>query len=159
MILYHGSNLSVEEPKIIKSGRRLDFGNGFYLTSSYDQARRWANLKVKRLKAGEPTITYFSIDDEKQKELNILRFDSPSKEWLLYVSSNRNKANFIDDYDLVIGPVANDQTMPVLKLYFSGIYDEEEAIKRLLPQTLRDQYAFKTDKSLESLNLNGVITL
>lgn len=49
MILYHRSNIVVENPKIIQSDRRLDFGTGFYLTSSYEQAERWAYLTVKKL--------------------------------------------------------------------------------------------------------------
>ena len=51
----------------------------------------------------------------------------------------------------MIGAVANDTTMPVLNLYLNGIYDEKEALKRLFPQKLKDQYAFKTEKVLEKL--------
>lgn len=47
--------------------------------------------------------------------------------------------------------------MPVLKLYFSGIYDEAETIKRLLPQKLKDQYAFKSENALKGLALSEVI--
>ena len=56
-----------------------------------------------------------------------------------------------DDYDIVIGPVANDRTMPVISLYFAGIYDIEETIKRLMPQKLCDQYAFRTGKAIKKL--------
>ena len=66
----------------------------------------------------------------------------------------RNRAEQIDDsaYDVVAGPVANDNTMPVLNLYFKGAYSEEEAIKRLLPQRLSDQYAMKTEEALACLS-------
>ena len=30
MTVYHGSNVEVREPKILKPNRELDFGNGFY---------------------------------------------------------------------------------------------------------------------------------
>lgn len=86
-----------------------------------------------------------------------MRFETPSVEWLRFVANNRNVDGFRDDADIVIGPVANDRTMPVIKLYFSGIYDEEETIKRLLPQKLTDQYAFKTEAALGALILNEVI--
>ena len=56
-----------------------------------------------------------------------------------------------DDFDVVIGAVANDKTMPVISLYFAGVYDEAEALKRLLPQKLKDQYAFKTEKAITAL--------
>lgn len=75
------------------------------------------------------------------------------------MANNRNVKDFIDNSDLVIGPVANDRTMPVIKLYFAGIYDEAETIKRLLPQKLKDQYAFKTENSLSALRLCEVIQL
>ena len=42
--------------------------------------------------------------------------------------------------------------MPVLNLYFKGAYSEEEALKRLLPQRLRDQYAMKTEAALECIS-------
>ncbi len=58
-----------------------------------------------------------------------------------------------------IGSVANDRTMPVLKLYFSGVYTEEEAIKRLLPQKLKDQYAFKTERAISVLTFKEVKVL
>ena len=73
------------------------------------------------------------------------------------MANNRNVENFADDSDIVIGPVANDRAMPVIKLYFSGIYDEDETIKRLLPQKLKDQYAFKSEKALKALILSEVV--
>ena len=62
-----------------------------------------------------------------------------------------------DEYDLVIGPVANDNTMPVISAYYAGIYDEEETLKRLLPQRLKDQYAFKTERAVALLTFQEVI--
>ena len=56
------------------------------------------------------------------------------------------------------GPVANDNTMPVLNLYFAGAYTEEEALRRLLPQRLRDQYALKTEAALSALRFKEVRT-
>lgn len=73
------------------------------------------------------------------------------------MANNRNSDEFAVDYDLIIGPVANDRTMPVIKMFLSGIYDGEETIKRLLLQRLTDQYAFKSDKALSALRFNGVI--
>ena len=72
------------------------------------------------------------------------------------ISAARNEG--IDDSrcDVVWGPVANDNTMPVLNLYFKGAYTEDEALRRLLPQRLRDQFAFKTDRALSCLTFKGV---
>ena len=157
MKLYHGSNIAVEKPKILLSDRRLDFGTGFYLTSSYEQAERWAYLTAKRREVGKPIITSYCFNEEMLNSLKVTQFKGASVEWLKFVANNRNVENFTNDSDIVIGPVANDRTMPVIKLYFSGIYDEDETIKRLLPQKLKDQYAFKTEKALKALILDEVV--
>lgn len=99
------------------------------------------------------------MEKEIIKSLNVFRFEKADEQWLRFVSQNRNDMSFVDKHDIVIGPVANDKTMPVIKLYFAGIYDETETIKRLLPQKLKDQFAFKTEKSLSALNFCEVITL
>ena len=54
MILYHGSNVEVQNPRIITTNRGLDFGSGFYLTSDVEQATRWSILKTKRRGSGMP---------------------------------------------------------------------------------------------------------
>jgi len=159
MKLYHGSNVAVEHPQILQSDRGLDFGTGFYLTSSYEQAERWAYLTWKRRNSGRQTISTFDFDENAADELKVRRFSGATEEWLRFVADNRRKADFANDWDLVIGPVANDRTSPVLRLYFVGVYNEEEAIKRLLPQKLSDQYAFKTEEALEYLENSGVIEL
>ena len=152
MLLYHGSNVKVQNPKILESDRRLDFGTGFYLTSSLSQAERWAKLTTERRKNGKAIVSVFEIDENAFNTLKILHFEKADKNWLEYVSKNRKNLPIQnDDFDLIIGPVANDKTMPVISLYFSGIYDMEETIKRLLVQKLNDQYTFKTKKSLEAL--------
>ena len=157
MILYHGSNVAVERPKIIKSDRRLDFGTGFYITSSKEQAERWAKLSTLRRNSGKPTITSYFFDEVIAEKLRVLLFTTPNKEWLQYVSANRAGSYISDNFDVVIGPVANDRTSPVIAAYFAGIYTEEETIKRLLPQRLKDQYAIKTEKALSALTLKEVI--
>lgn len=159
MKLYHGSNIAVEKPKILQSDRRLDFGTGFYLTSSYEQADRWAFLTAKRRGEGKPIITSYDFDEKALSSLKVIRFGEASAEWLKFVANNRNIRDFKDESDIVIGPVANDRTMPVIKLYFAGIYDEDETIKRLLPQKLKDQYAFKSEKALKALVLSEVIEI
>lgn len=106
MKLYHGSNVAVKIPQILESDRRLDFGTGFYLTSSYEQAERWAKLTCKRRGNGKQIITVYELDENILSNLKVKRFDKASIEWLQYISANRNLRDFIDDLDIVIGPVA-----------------------------------------------------
>lgn len=149
MRLYHGSNAEVRNPQIIKSNRALDFGKGFYLTSDLEQAITWARNTTKRRKTGVPTVSVFEYNED--NDLKILIYKEANIEWLKFVSSNRRNEFIDNEYDIIIGPVANDNTMPVINLYFSGVYDEEEALRRLLPQKLKDQVVFKSDKSLKFL--------
>ena len=159
MILYHGSNLEVKEPKIIKSKRLLDFGTGFYLTTDYEQAKKWAFRTTSRREEGAPAITVFSFDENELEKLDVLTFEGANKEWLRYISANRTDKTAEDSYDIVIGPVANDQAIRTVNNYLKGYFDEEIAIQLLLPQNLKEQVVFKTKKALDMLKYNEVKTL
>lgn len=158
MHLFHGSNIAVENPKIIPSNRALDFGSGFYLTSDYEQAAKWAKLTCLRRGNGVPTVSVFEIDDSYSK-LNVLKFDSANADWLKFITANRTGTDASVGYDIIVGPVANDNTMPVINMYLTGAYDENEALKRLLTQKLKDQYTIKSEKAISILALCEVITL
>ena len=151
MILYHGSNAAVVVPRLMPKVRALDFGQAFYLTSDREQAAKWARTSVLRRGEGVATVSAYEVDANRFGALQTLRFDGPTAEWLRFVSRNRNEN--IDDpvHDVICGPVANDNTMPVLNLFFKGAYTEDEALRRLLPQRLRDQFAFKTEDALACL--------
>ena len=151
MKLYHGSNIEVATPKLIQGTRALDFGQAFYLTSDFDQASRWAKTSVLRRKEGRAIVSVYEFDESAASQLRTLNFPGPDAAWLKYVSQNRNGIIDTVDYDIVSGPVSNDNTMPVLNLYFKGAYSEDEALRRLLPQRLRDQFAMKTDAALACL--------
>lgn len=156
MILYHGSNVAVKKPEIIISNRALDFGAGFYTTSDEKQAKRWAQLQVFRRRKGIPTVTIFEFDENTAEKLSVLKFEYAGREWLNYVTQNRKGIYSGVKYDIVIGPVANDNTMPVINDYMTGTINEETALLLLKPQKLSDQYAFLTWKGLSSLKYSEV---
>ncbi len=151
MLLYHGSNVEVSEPRLISSERQLDFGNGFYVTTDYNQAAKWATSKVMRKRTGRALVSVYEVVESDWQSLAILRFRKADEEWLRFVNANRHGLTVECDADVVMGPVANDNTMPVLNLYFSGVYTEQEALRRLLTQKLKDQLAFKTAKAIRTL--------
>lgn len=157
MELYHGSNVPVFNPKLIESDRKLDFGSGFYLTSSRDQAGRWANLTTMRRGKGKPTITVFRRDETEVKNLSVLHFKSANESWLNFIATNREGKSSDQKWDLVIGPVANDRTMPVIRLFLAKVYTVSETLRRLLPQKLDDQYTFRTEKAIDTLSFLEVI--
>lgn len=159
MILYHGSNVEVKEPILLKVQRELDFGKGFYTTSDLEQAARWAWRTAKRRGESNAFVTVYEVKDDELKNIRLLSFDSPNVEWLNFVVKNRKGEYIAGDWDIISGPVADDQTAQVIDLYLEGAYDEEEAIRRFLTQRLKDQYAFKTDEALKLLIFKEVITL
>ncbi len=151
MKLYHGSNVEVSNPKILPATRNVDFGNGFYLTTDFEQARKWSKATTRRRKCGTPIVSVFEIDEVELNKLQIKEFKEPSKEWLNFVSENRKKTIYNNEYDVIIGPVADDNTMPVVDLYMQGFLEVDDAIKRLLPQKLKDQVVFKNEYALSKL--------
>ena len=149
MIIYHGSTVSVEDPKILQSGRWLDFGPGFYATSNKEQAGRWAEIVATKRKAGIRVITEYEFDfDVAKKELTIISFDKPDYEWLDFVCLNRSGRIPSEPFDIAIGPVANDQVYTVVTLYEQGVLSKEAAIMELKVRELYNQILFHTEKSL-----------
>lgn len=159
MILYHGSNVEVREPRLLKIQRDLDFGRGFYTTSDLEQATKWAQRTALRLGQQQSFVSVYEVDEKKLLSLRVLNFDKTDKEWLRFVVANRKGIAPTDQWDLISGPVANDQTMPVIDLFLDGMYNEDETIKRLLPQKLKDQYTFKTPEAILLLQCKEVIQL
>ncbi len=159
MKLYHGSNIAVKIPKIIPPLRALDFGAGFYLTTDFEQAKKWSILKTERSGTGKPIVSVFEISENDINNLSVLKFDTADKDWLEFVSINRKNGIINNDIDIIIGPVANDNTMPVITLYLRGDYNADEALRRLLPQKLKDQIVFKNEKSLSYLKFVEVVSI
>ena len=151
MILYYGSNMIVECPVLSAGRRALDFGAGFYLTSSFEQASRWAKAVKRRRQNGEAIVSCFELNTTAISDFSVLKFYEPDADWLDFVVGHRKEDITTSSFDIVIGPVANDSTLPVIDDYIDGRYTKEEAIVRLLPQKLIDQYAFVSERSLTAL--------
>ena len=151
MRLYHGSNIAVETPCLMPVHRKLDFGQGFYTTSDFEQASRWAKRTLYRRKEGAALVSVYQLEDYDMERLAVKKFKAADAEWLSFVTANRTGVLETNAYDIIAGPVANDQTMTVINLYLDGLYDTEETLRRLLTQNLTDQLVFKTGKAIEAL--------
>ena len=151
MILYHGSIEIVENPEIRIPSRSLDYGYGFYTTTSFKQAEDWVKRK---LNTNTPVgyVNIYEFDENLIKCLNALLFDSPTEEWVDFVMKNRTQKGFEHDYDIVYGPVANDKVYASFALYEGGLIDKQTLISELKTYKLIDQYLFHTEKSLEFIN-------
>lgn len=150
MILYHGSNIVVDKPQILQSERLLDFGAGFYTTTNKEQAIRWARKVCIRRKTKEQYISVYEFDLElAEKTLTVVRFDKPNEDWLNFICACRSGKDVIDVYDIVIGPVADDNVYATVQLFETGVLDKDETVKRLKIEQLYDQVLFHTEKTLQ----------
>ena len=156
MILYHGSNLVVSEPKLIQQNRFLDFGFGFYTTTNKAQAISFADKVTKRRKNGQRAVSIYEIDENIAfSECSILRFDEPGEAWLDFVSDNRSGNYEGEAYDFIFGPVANDDVYRTIALYMTGVLDKEQTLSSLKIRKLFNQLVFATEKSLQYLKFEG----
>ena len=156
MIIYHGSNVTVEEPKILTPNRYLDFGAGFYITTNYDQALNFAGKVTMRKKCGRSTVNIYELDESIFEKVNVLNFESADEAWLDFVSDNRSGIDRTAGYDLICGPVANDDVYQTFILYSTGVYTKEQTIEALKIKKLYNQYVFTTDRALSFLTFKEV---
>ena len=162
MILYHGSNSDIETIDLTRGLRHKDFGKGFYLTPDKPTAIRMSQKKA-RLFGGLATLITYEMDDSAlQSDLKVKAFlEKACVEWLLFVDANRDRKNSsaIHDYDIVIGPIADDGVVLQLTNYREGIYSPEQAAQLLQDKYLDQQYYFGTERALRFLHKTDVETL
>lgn len=154
MILYHGSNVAIEEINLAKCRPYKDFGKGFYLTDILRQAKRMAARTTKMFRE-EPIITSFEFDlDSAVKHgLKIKVFDSPNEEWARFVMTNRdiNVKQPSHDYDIVIGPVADDTIARLLRMFIENFINGQQLVKELTFSDVTSQYFFHTEAAIKML--------
>ena len=153
MTLYHGSLEIVEKPQILQANRPLDFGTGFYTTTSLQQARRWVKLRMEQSQASVGFINIYEYSPK--RDLRTRLFRSANEAWVDFVHANRTVQDYNHDYDIVTGPVANDNVYLSFNLYESGIITKRELIRRLKTYKLVDQLLFHTERSLDTLKYVG----
>lgn len=152
MKLYHGSLEIVTKPEIRVPNRTLDYGSGFYTTTSYNQALTWVKRRMEEQKSDKGFVNTYELDESALNDLRCLYFDSPTEEWVDFVMKNRTQRGYIHDYDVVYGPVANDRVYAAFALYEGGILDKQSLIAELKTYKLVDQYLFHTSDALRVLS-------
>ena len=171
--LYHGSYTAIESIDLGKCAPGRDFGRGFYLTSSYDQAKNFVPLSIKKHQAEgngtEASTGFVSLYQVNLSTgLRVHTFAEADADWLHFVAANRRGDLFpdlLDGYrglDVIVGKIANDRTARTLQLYVSGAFGEPGspeadaiAIATLLPNRLEDQYCFLTPAAIACLEFQG----
>ena len=171
MTLFHGSFCEVREPDLNKCAKFKDFGQGLYLTSSREQAERFVPISLKKAinqRIIAPTQKYGYITEfrlHNSEHLNYKEYSDADIDWLHCVVGHRKSGTFnelvseLSFYDVISGKIANDQTNATIVLYLSEAFGEvgsefadNTCISMLIPERLKNQYCFRTNKSFESLD-------
>lgn len=155
MKLYHGSTEDITKIDLSKSKPNKDFGRGFYLSAEKEQAEKLAEYKAFQF-GGEPTLNVFEFDERKLSDssLKVLKFDSYSKEWADFVFANRNSktGESIHNYDIVVGPIANDRVGVQVRRYMEHEISLETFLENLkYMKGVTFQYFFGTETAINLL--------
>jgi hypothetical protein len=162
MILYHGSNTDIRTINLALCRPFKDFGRGFYLTVIKEQAENMAK-RVAGIYGGRPVLNVYDIDENfiHMRELNIKNFGvETSEEWARFVRNNRNRkfekfssieCNFDNKYDIVIGPIADDDMALLFRQYENGMITFDMMLNGMIYKKTTNQYSFHTEKAISLL--------
>lgn len=154
MKLYHGTNKDFDKIDLSKSKPNKDFGRGFYLSADYEQALNMAQVKVEQLETGNLVVQTYEIADDVWDNLRVLRFDNYSEEWAKFILLNRNNPTnlLVHEYDIVIGPIANDRVGVQLWKYENRSIDLPTLVHNLqYMKGVTIQYFFGTERAIKLL--------
>ena len=150
MIVYHGSLDIVKQPDVLHSYRPLDFGRGFYVTTVLEQAERWARRKADLFGKETAVINKYDMLED-YRNLSVKTFDEDLMDWIDFVCSCRDGNTDYQQYDLIIGKVADDKVFRVVDMYHTGIWDKERALKEIRVYQTYDQLAFMSQNAIDRL--------
>ena len=150
MIVYHGSDMIVNSPDIAHSYRPLDFGKGFYVTTNKEQAVRWAHRKVDIHGKNSGYVNVYELKVEFD-HFRVKSFPEDLNEWIDFVCDCRDGGTAYQDFDIIIGKVANDKVFRVVDLYHTGIWDKKRAIEEIQVYPGYDQISFISQKAIDEL--------
>jgi hypothetical protein len=153
-VFFHGSAVAFKRIDVTKGRGRKGFGQGFYMAFSAAQAVGMMHKKFResisrrRDRSGDfcETLYRIEIDVELLKTLRVKTFCSADVEWLNFILMCRPSRGVPHEFDVVIGPTADDDTNMALKYYYDGTYGDpgSEDAKRMLLRVLEvDKLGFQ----------------
>ena len=154
MILYHGSDVEVKEPRIIRSEKGRDFGCAFYLTPIKEQAERMAKRKQRMNNSPSAIVSVFNWTEKEKGSIKYKLFNNPDLEWLEMIIECRTNPSFNHGFDIVEGKIADDAVGETVLFVIEGIIKKEDAIERLKFQKINSQIAFCSEESLKQLEFD-----
>lgn len=147
MTVYHGSIYEIKNPDVSFSKDFLDFGKGFYVTTFKNQAEKWALRKSSRIEKGIPTVNIFELSDD-LSAYKVLDFKSENEEWLDFVCDCRKGSEIFNDYDVIIGAVADDDVFKTVNMYFRGLWDKKRTLEEILYYKTNNQICITNQEAL-----------
>ena len=144
--------MKIEQIDLAKCRPYKDFGQGFYLTQIKEQAEQMAR-RTATIYGGEPIVSEFEFDESALTELSVKQFDEPNEEWALFVLANRSKENQqpTHSFDIVIGPVADDNIATLFRNFNDGIIDLPMLVGGLKYKKISSQYFFHSVAAIKYL--------
>lgn len=153
MILFHGSDKVVEKPETNFGRKKVDFGQGFYLTSLHEQAVKWAKIIAFKKGLGKAYVSEYTLDESLLDSLGLRykKFLAYDMEWLDYVIDCRNGGSLQNQYDVVEGGVANDNVIDTVENYENGIITAEQALGQLQYKKVNHQICIRSQEVLDRM--------
>lgn len=154
MRLYHGTNIDFGEILLSRCRPNKDFGQGFYLTDIRSQAEAMAVRRCEFEESGVPIVLEYELDESvfSGSVFDVLKFERVSAEWAEFILKNRMaKGQQMHNYDIVVGPVADDGVVFQLNLYMQHLITIETLVKELTYRQLNNQYFFGTERAIQQL--------
>ena len=159
MKLYHGTDAYFGEIQIAgHSSPFRDFGEGFYLTSFFNQARSQAQRKAQRNLEGKAYVYKYEVRRFDRNNYRILELLHYNKAWLDFLKYNRvyggkekGAPRYWQNLDIVYDRMADNRWSTItegLRLYASNEIGSDEVISDLAKSGQWDQYCFKTESSI-----------
>lgn len=149
MRIYHGTTEVIKNPDVKHSKKYLDFGKGFYLTTYESQAQKWALRKAMR-KNTDAIVNIYELD-EIWDGLRVLSFEEENDKWLDFVCACRKGEELNQDYDIIIGNVADDDVFKTVDMYFRGLWDKEKVLKELRYYKINNQICIVNQETIDKL--------
>ena len=166
--LYHGTIVPFKKVDVSRGKGRRDFGRGFYMAVSAEQAIGMMHKKFREAlsrrrdaKASDFTKTLyrFRLKPDVVETLNVKVFSVADMEWLDFILMCReSELDRPHDFDVVIGPTADDDTLVSLQNYWKGVYGplgskaaKDALLSVLEPENLGIQCCLCSEKSVSAV--------
>lgn len=164
LIVYHGSDNIITNPRHDGGRKFSDFGLGFYATTNIEMAKSWSTRKKDK----DAYVNKYIFDT---KDLDSVTFDLDIN-WILFIAYNRrlienerlnrylqNKYKDLDKCHIIIGPTADDRMFDTLNMFFENNITLDHCLQSLNSMDLDIQYNFRSDKAIKALNFTNYICL